>query len=97
MPALDTKQISLQLKTLPGWSTRAKSILRTYAFEGFPESIQFVQRVARKAKKANHHPDITIHYDQVTLTLTTHDQGGITKKDFELARQCEDIFSRYFT
>jgi 4a-hydroxytetrahydrobiopterin dehydratase len=96
MPALTTKQISLHLKALPHWSKRAQTIRRTFKFEGFLESIDFVNRIARKAQKSNHHPDIDIRFDQVTLTLTTHDEGGITEKDFSLARQCDEVFSRFF-
>ena len=54
-----------------------------------------MNRVARKAQKANHHPDIDIRFNKVTLKLTTHDEGGITKKDFSLARQCDEVFSKF--
>ena len=57
--------------------------------------MDFVNRIARKAQKANHHPDIEILFNKVTLKLTTHDEGGITAKDFSLARQCEEVFSKY--
>ena len=60
------------------------------------QSIDFVNRVARKAQKADHHPDIDIRFDKVTLSLTTHDEGGITKKDFSLARQCDEVLSKFF-
>lgn len=96
MPALTTKQVSLHLKAVPNWSKRAQTIFRTFKFKGFPESIDFVNRIARKAQKANHHPDIDIRFDKVTLKLTTHDEGGITAKDFSLARQCEEVFSKFF-
>ena len=96
MPALTTKQIRLHLKAVPNWSKRAQTILRTFKFEGFLKSMDFVNRIARKAQKANHHPDIDIRFDKVTLKLTTHDEGGITAKDFSLARQCEEVFSKYF-
>ena len=96
MPALITKQIRLRLKAVPNWSKRAQVILRTFKFEGFLKSIDFVNRIARKAQKANHHPDINIRFDKVTLKLTTHDEGGITKKDFSLARQCDEVFSKLF-
>jgi 4a-hydroxytetrahydrobiopterin dehydratase len=89
MPALTTKQIKLHLKAVPNWSKRAQTILRTFEFDGFLESIAFVNRIARKAKKMNHHPDIEIQFNKVTLKLTTHDGGGITEKDFTLARQCD--------
>jgi 4a-hydroxytetrahydrobiopterin dehydratase len=57
-------------------------------------SIAFVNRIARRAQKMNHHPDIKICFDQVTLALTTHDEGGLTKKDFSLARQCDEVFTK---
>ena len=96
MPALTTKQIRLHLKAVPNWSKRAQTIFRTFKFEGFLKSIDFVNRIARRAQKINHHPDIDIRFDKVTLTLTTHDEGGITEKDFSLARQCDDVLSKYF-
>ena len=95
MPALTARQIKLHLKTVPDWSKRAQTIGRTFKFEGFLKSMDFVNRIARKAQKINHHPDIDIRFDKVTLKLTTHDEGGITKKDFSLARQCDEVFSRY--
>ena len=94
MPALTTKEISLHVKSVPNWSKRAQTILRTFKFEGFLKSIAFVNRIARKAQKVNHHPDIDIRFDQVTLKLTTHDEGGITAKDFSLARQCDEVFAK---
>jgi len=59
--------------------------------------MDFVNRIARKAQKINHHPDIDIRFNRVTLKLTTHDEGGITKKDFFLARQCDEVFSKFST
>jgi 4a-hydroxytetrahydrobiopterin dehydratase len=94
MPALTAKQVSLQLKAVPCWSKRAQAILRTYKFEGFLKAIDFVNRIARKAQKINHHPDIDIRFDKVTLKLTTHDEGGITAKDFSLAGQCDEAFAK---
>jgi 4a-hydroxytetrahydrobiopterin dehydratase len=94
MPALTTKQISLHLQAVPNWSKRVQTIFRTFRFQGFLKSIDFVNRIARKAQEINHHPDIDIRFDKVTLTLTTHDEGGITEKDFSLARKCDDVFAR---
>jgi 4a-hydroxytetrahydrobiopterin dehydratase len=96
MAVLHSKEIKLQLQSVPNWSKRAQTILRTFKFEGFSKSIDFVNRIAAKAEKMNHHPDIDIRFDQVTLTLSTHDQGGITAKDFLLAGQCDEVFSKYF-
>ena len=95
MPVLHSKQIKLNLQALPGWSKRAQTILRTFKFEGFLKSIDFVNGIARKAQKMNHHPDINICFNKVTLTLATHDEGGITEKDFLLAKQCDEVFSKY--
>ena len=95
MPALTVKQVSLHLRAVLCWSKRAQTILRTFKFEGFLKGIDFVNRIARKAQKLNHHPDIDIRFDKVTLKLTTHDEGGITEKDFSLARQCDEVFAKW--
>jgi 4a-hydroxytetrahydrobiopterin dehydratase len=94
MPALTSKEVTLHLKTVPNWSKRAQTIFRTFEFEGFLNSIAFVNRIAKRAQKCNHHPDIDIRFSKVTLTLSTHDEGGITGKDFFLARQCDEVFSK---
>ena len=95
MPVLTSEQIILHLKTVPEWSERAQTIGRTFKFEDFMSGIDFVRQIAIQAQKVNHHPDIDIRFDKVTLTLTTHDEGGITEKDFSLARQCDAVFSRF--
>ena len=97
MPALHTKQIKLNLQAVPHWSKRAQTILRIFKFEGFLKGIDFVNQIAKKAQKMNHHPDIDIRFDEVTLTLTTHDEGGITEKDFSIARQADKVFVKFFT
>jgi 4a-hydroxytetrahydrobiopterin dehydratase len=94
MPALSAKQISLHLKAVPQWSKRAQLISRTYKFEGFLKAIEFVNGAARQAQKVNHHPDIDIRFNKVTLKLTTHDAGGLMEKDFALARQCDEVFGK---
>ena len=94
MPALTTTEVRLHMNAVPHWSKRAQTIHRTFAFDGFLESIAFVNLIARKAQKANHHPDIEICFNKVTLKLTTHDEGGLTGKDFALARQCDEVFSK---
>ena len=86
----------MALKLVPNWSRRAQIILRTFKFSGFLESIDFINRIAKKAQKANHHPDIVVRFNKVTLRLTTHDEGGITEKDFSLARQGDAVFTRCF-
>jgi 4a-hydroxytetrahydrobiopterin dehydratase len=71
---------------LTGWSRRAEVLTRTYQFRNFKEAMSFVNRVAELAERANHHPDIDIRYSKVTLTLSTHDAGGITQNDLDLAK-----------
>jgi len=96
MPSLTTKQVGVHLKAVPNWSKRAQTIVRTFQFEGFLNAIDFVNRIAKKAQKSDHHPDIDIRFNKVTLKLTTHDEEGITEKDFSLARQCDEILSKFF-
>ena len=96
MPSLTTKQVGVHLKAVPNWSKRAQTIVRTFQFEGFLNAIDFVNRIAKKAQKSDHHPDIDIRFNKVTMKLTTHDEGGITEKDFSLARQCDEVLSKFF-
>lgn len=96
MSVLTATQISARLRALPHWKTRRQALRRTFTFDGFLQSIDFVNRIARKAQTLNHHPAIDIRYNKVTLTLTTHEQGGITRKDFTLAHQCEAVMARHF-
>jgi 4a-hydroxytetrahydrobiopterin dehydratase len=77
------------LGSLPGWSRRGDVLSKTYQFDTFPAGIAFVERVARAAEAAQHHPDIDIRYTKVTCMLTTHDAGGITQKDLNMAQEIE--------
>lgn len=94
MPVLTTRETNLNLTTIPEWSKSGKTILRTFVFDGFLQSVEFVNGVAKRAQKANHHPDIDIRFNKVTLKLSTHDEGGITEKDFSLARQCDEVLAK---
>jgi 4a-hydroxytetrahydrobiopterin dehydratase len=84
MPLTDS-DISLRLKTLPDWKIESGELTRTFAFKDFVASLAFVNKVGELAEKAGHHPDIDIRYNRVRLALVTHDAGGITAKDFDLA------------
>jgi len=95
MSRLTNEQTTIELEKIPDWTHAAQTITRTFKFENFPLSIAFVQRLAECAEKINHHPDIDIRYDRVKLTLTTHDAGGLTAKDFALAGQCDAVFSGF--
>ena len=85
MPKLTATQIRTAMGRVPRWARRGKTIQRTFEFKDFPVAVRFVNKVARQAEKAWHHPDIDIRWNKVTLVLTTHDEGGLTAKDFELA------------
>ncbi len=93
MTTLTHDEISEAMKEVPGWTRRLKSITRTYKFAGFLKSIAFVNQIAKRAQELNHHPDIDIRFDQVTLVLTTHDAGGLTEVDFTIAEQCDEEFA----
>ena len=77
------------LGSLPGWSRKGDTITKTYQFKTFPAAISFVGRVAEAAETADHHPDIDIRYTKVTCTLSTHDAGGITQNDLDLAAEID--------
>ena len=85
---LEAKEVSSRLGELAGWSLRrgGGAIERTYTLPSFRASLAFVAYVGELAEAENHHPDVDIRYNRVTLALSTHDAGGITGKDFELAR-----------
>jgi 4a-hydroxytetrahydrobiopterin dehydratase len=85
------QQIDQALKSLPGWVWENQSIVKVFSFPAYMDGIRFVQKVAEEAEKWNHHPDIFIGYRKVTLRLTTHDQGGLTEKDFHMARQLDTL------
>lgn len=89
MPKLNAPDILKALADLPEWKQAGDSITRTYVFNDFPEAIGFVNRIAELAENAGHHPDIDMSWNKVVLTLSTHDEGGLTEKDFKLARQCD--------
>ncbi|MCC5787190.1 MAG: 4a-hydroxytetrahydrobiopterin dehydratase [Phycisphaerales bacterium] len=88
---LTESDIDQRLGELPEWTKVNEEIQRTYHFDDFVNSMAFVNKVADAAERDQHHPDILIRYNKVTLTLSTHDAGGITEKDFALASYCDSI------
>ena len=94
MKKFTAAQIKTALAGAPDWKRRDMAITRTFQFKDFPAAIKFVDAVAELAEQAWHHPDIDIRWNKVTLTLTTHDAGGLTKKDFVLARKFDDLSLR---
>ena len=85
MAKLAPTDIKEAMSSVPHWQQKAQVIQRTFEFKDFPAAIRFVDAVALLAESAWHHPDIDIRWNKVTLALTTHDEGGLTKKDFDLA------------
>jgi len=84
---LTDDEIRERLAAVPGWELQGAEIRRTYRFSDFVAALAFVNRVGVLAEAAAHHPDIDIRYSRVTLALTTHEAGGLTARDFELAAQ----------
>jgi 4a-hydroxytetrahydrobiopterin dehydratase len=76
---------------VPDWKRRGATISRTFQFKDFVAAIKFVNAVAKLAEKARHHPNLDIRWNKVTLTLTTHREGGLTERDFKLARQFDRL------
>ncbi|HZY09643.1 MAG TPA: 4a-hydroxytetrahydrobiopterin dehydratase [Bacteroidota bacterium] len=91
MALLLQDQITAELKMLKGWSVVGKDIRKVYEFKDFVHAMGFVYSIALLAEKANHHPDIDIRWNKVTLTLSTHSEGGITEKDFRLVREIDNL------
>jgi 4a-hydroxytetrahydrobiopterin dehydratase len=85
MEKISESQVKDALKSLPGWGLQDEKITRQYRFKTFGQSISFVNMVAVLAEKQDHHPDIDIRYDRVTLGLWSHDAGGITPRDLRFA------------
>jgi 4a-hydroxytetrahydrobiopterin dehydratase len=91
MPKLSRADAESRLKDLKGWSLEGDAIRKQYTFGSFREAISFVVRLAFDAEEADHHPDILINYKRVTLTWSTHSEGGLTDKDFAGAKGADRI------
>jgi len=89
MEKITADQIQSALAALPDWQRKGEIISRTFQFKDFPAAMSFVNAVAELAEQAQHHPDLDIRWNKVTLALTTHDAGGLTEKDFAMAKQCD--------
>jgi 4a-hydroxytetrahydrobiopterin dehydratase len=89
MSTLSREEIARRLASLHGWSLDGNAIKKQYTFRDFPEAVHFVDRLVPVAEAADHHPDILINYKRVTLTYSTHSEGGLTEKDFEGANAAD--------
>ncbi len=90
MQTLTENEIQDKLVELTDWSVINDAIQRTYQFKDFVQAMEFVNTVAEMAEADQHHPDILVRYNKVTLTLSTHDANGVTEKDFKLATQADN-------
>lgn len=91
MSVLATKQINENLKNLPGWELSGNSIEKTYIHDNFKAALDFVNTAGKLAEEADHHPNILMHdWNKVTVTISTHGEGGVTQKDIDLAKRIND-------
>lgn len=88
---LTPAEIQEQAKTLSGWTVEGSTIQSQRQFKDFIQAIEFVNKLVEPAESAGHHPDIEISYNKVKITLTTHDAGGLTANDFDLAAEISQI------
>jgi len=91
MRTLSVSEVASHLSKLPAWRIEAGELERNFQFDNFRASLRFVNRVGDLAEEAGHHPDIEIHYNRVRLRLVTHDAGGLTAKDFDLATRIDEL------
>jgi len=93
MSPLSDIEIQRELGALPGWTRKGDEITKTFVFDGFPAALAFAQSLVPIAEGMNHHPDLDIRYNKVTVRLSTHDKGGITRNDLAQARQIEGMLA----
>lgn len=86
---LSDAEVVTRLEGLPGWSRVGETIAKSFTFAGFPDAVAFVTRLVEPAERLEHHPDIDLRYNRVNVSLSTHDQGGLTAFDFALAAEIE--------
>jgi len=91
---LSPAEVDERMKSLSGWALQGDEIRKLYTFKDFPAAISFVNRLAPDAEAADHHPDIHINYKRVTLTYSTHSEGGLTDKDFAGAAAADSLVAR---
>lgn len=88
---LSPSQVARRLAALAGWNLEGDAIVRQYTFPSFPDAVAFAARLAFSAEAADHHPDLLISYKRVTVTWSTHSEGGVTTKDVDGARESDRI------
>ena len=88
---LNPSEMQVAMQSLPGWENRGDSIARVFQFADFVGAMVFVNKIAAAAEGANHHPDILINYNKVTLRLVSHDSGGVTQRDIRMAGKINEV------
>jgi 4a-hydroxytetrahydrobiopterin dehydratase len=91
MPRLREDEIEARLADLPGWDRHGEAIRRRFEGEDFAFAVALVNRIAPVAEELNHHPDLEVSWGSVTVTVTTHSEGGLTESDFDLARRIDAV------
>jgi 4a-hydroxytetrahydrobiopterin dehydratase len=91
MALLSVAEIEARLAELPGWQRQGEAISKTFERGDFVGSVRFVEAIVEPAEAMNHHPDLEISWDKVTVTISTHSEGGLTAADFELAGKIEQL------
>jgi 4a-hydroxytetrahydrobiopterin dehydratase len=91
MPVLTPEEVKARLQELNGWTLDGNTIRKQFVLRGFPEAVDFVSRLVPHAERADHHPDVLINYKRVTLTYSTHSEGGLTPKDFDGAKMADQV------
>jgi 4a-hydroxytetrahydrobiopterin dehydratase len=91
MARLSDEEIEQRVSELDGWERAGEAIRRQFTFDDFKGSVDFVNRLTGEAEDMNHHPDLEISWDTVTVSITSHSAGGLTANDFELARRIESV------
>jgi 4a-hydroxytetrahydrobiopterin dehydratase len=94
-PPLSAEESGELAKEIPDWTLKDEEIERVFSFGSFRQSIEFVNRIAEIAEKADHHPDICIYYNKVQLVLSTHKIGGLSRNDFIVAAKADRLFNLY--
>jgi 4a-hydroxytetrahydrobiopterin dehydratase len=91
MPRLSANEAEQRVKSVHGWRLEGNQITKQFTFRDFPDAVRFVNALVPGAEAADHHPDILINYKRVTLTYSTHSEGGLTEKDFVGAAMADRV------
>ncbi|HEV2685197.1 MAG TPA: 4a-hydroxytetrahydrobiopterin dehydratase [Actinomycetota bacterium] len=90
-PLLSADEVSSRLGGLRGWTLEGDRISKRFTFKDFAQAVRFLDQITPLADEQNHHPDVSIHWNELTLSLWTHASGGLTERDFRLARAIDDM------